>query len=74
MVEMSDLDEEAAVNERSAATLSRGNDAAIQAGQINCAGWKGGRKEGRKEGRGHEQQIYSEDRRVTMMLNFNLQR
>lgn len=50
MVEMRDLDEDAAVNERSAVTLSRGNDAAMQPGQINCAGEEG-RKQGRKGGR-----------------------
>lgn len=44
MVEMSDLDEEAAVNDRSSLTLSRGNDAPIQAEQISCRG-----KEGTKE-------------------------
>ncbi len=47
MVEMSDLDEEAAVNDRSALTLSRGNDAQIQAEPISCGG-----KEGRKDRRG----------------------
>lgn len=46
MVEMSDLDEEAAVNDRSALTPSRGNDAAIQAEQISCGG-----KEGQKRRR-----------------------
>lgn len=70
MVEMRDLDEDAAVNERSAVTLSRGNDAAMQPGQINCAGEEG-RKQGRKE---EEEDTSSEERRVTMMLNFNLQR
>lgn len=50
MVEMRDLDEDAAVNERSAVTLSRGNDAAMQPGQINCAGEEG-RKQRRKGGR-----------------------
>lgn len=40
-LEMSDLDEEAAVNDRSALTLSRGNDAPIQAQQISCRGEEG---------------------------------
>lgn len=44
MVEMRDVDEEAAVNERSALTLSGGNDAAIHGEQISCGG-KGRRKE-----------------------------
>ena len=65
MAEMRGLDEDAAVNERSAVTLSRGNDAAIQ---INCAGEEG-RKEGRKEGRregGREQRGEKSDNDVEL--------
>ena len=53
MVEMSDLNEEAAVNDRSALTLSRGNDAPVQAeSKLAVQGRKDG---GEKDRRGEEE-------------------
>lgn len=68
---MSDLDEEAAVNDRSALTLSRSNDARIQAQQISCRG-----KEGRKEGQQQRRRRFKKDMREeeTNRLKTNAQK
>ncbi len=74
MVEMSDLDEEAAVNDHSALTLSRGNDAAIHTEQISCGGKEGRTEEEmhrEKEGETNSRVKTNIQRIVTMMLNFN---